>query len=197
MRTLVLTLLFLVLVVPSALASGSSPDEPPQAVQEADKEAAQEAAPEAAQEAAPEAAPETAQEAPADAPKPGAAPQDEPTGPVGEIHLQDGTAIEIMDLKRFGKYYIYVSGKLNGRSAMVISLTRLDDLRRWTGIAFQDQYTFTLVTKNKKELNFTDGHVYLGSDSTTDYSFIATNTSSYMIEEMSVKKSDVKLILFK
>ena len=192
MRTLVLTLLFLVLVVPSALAGGSSPDEPPQAVQEADKEAAQEAAPEAAAEAAPGAT----EEAPADAPKPGAAPE-EPTGPIGEIHLQDGTAIEIMDLKRFGKYYIYVSGKLNGRSAMVISLTRLDDLRRWTGIAFNDQYTFTLVTKNKKELNFTDGHVYLGSDSTTDYSFIATNSSSYMIEEMSVKKSDVKLILFK
>ena len=193
MRTLVLTLLFLVLVVPSALASGSSPDEPPQVVQEADTEAAQEAAPEAAAEAAPEAT----EEAPADASKPQAALQDEPTGPVGEIHLHDGSVIEVMGLKRFGKYYIYVSGKLNGRSAMVISLTRLSDLRQWTGLAFKDQNTFTLVTKSKKELNFTDGHVYLGTDSTTDYTFIATNANSYMTEETSVKKSDVKLFLIK
>jgi hypothetical protein len=201
MRTLFLILLFLVLAAPAAVAGGSSPDAPPEAMQEDGAEAAPEQGAEAAKESAPEADPEAAAEAaPAtaeDAPKPGVMPEEEHVGPFGEIRLKDGTVKEVLNLKRFGKYYIYISGKLNGRSPMVVSLTRLSDLRRWTGIAFKDANTFTVVTKTEKELNFTDGHVYLGSDSTTDYTFFSTDPSSYMEKEMSVKKSDVQLLLIK
>ena len=196
MRTLATILLFLVLAAPTALASGSSPDEPPEAMREEATETSEEKAPETESETA-EAAPEAAAETAEEAPKPGVLPEEEHVGPFGELQLADGSRMEVLNLKRFGKYYIYISGKLNGRSAMVVSLTRLNDIRRWTGIAFKDQNTFTVVTKGEKELHFTEGHVYLGSDSTTDYTFFSTDPNSYMEKEMSVKKTDVKLLLIK
>lgn len=137
-----------------------------------------------------------AQDAPPQEKKPeGVAPDEALAGPFGEIHMTDGRGMEISKLKRFGKYYIYISGKLNGRASTVISLTRLSDIRHWAAIVFKDENTFTIHTKNKKELNFQDGHVYLGSDSPTDYTFVGISASSYAQEEMSVKKPTVKAIV--
>ncbi|QGY39459.1 hypothetical protein GM415_04760 [Pseudodesulfovibrio cashew] len=115
-------------------------------------------------------------------------------GPVGDLQLADGNAMEITKLNKIGKYYIYISGKLNGRSSTVVSLTRLDDLQHWKKIIFQDQHTFTIVNSEDRELHFSDSRVYLGSDSADTYSFITTPAGSFQEEPATVKKKDVKVI---
>jgi hypothetical protein len=115
--------------------------------------------------------------------------------PLGSITLRDGTVYEIMDFVKLGKYYIYISGKLNGRSSTVVSLTRLSDLQDWAAINFKDQYTFTLVDKRKKELFFAESRVYLGTDSPTTYTFVTVNPSNFQAETVVVNKKDVKSIV--
>lgn len=115
--------------------------------------------------------------------------------PLGSMTLRDGTVYEIMDFVKLGKYYIYISGKLNGRSSTVVSLTRLSDLQDWAAINFKDQYTFTLVDKRKKELFFAESRVYLGTDSPATYTFITVNPSNFQAETVVVNKKDVKSII--
>jgi len=115
------------------------------------------------------------------------------TGPIGNIRLKDGSAIEITEFKKLGKYYIYVSGKLNGRSSTVISFTRLRDVQRWGAVMFKDPYNFIITTKAGKELRFLDSRLYLGSDSPETYSFYTTN-ERYQKELIEVKKSNVDSI---
>lgn len=127
----------------------------------------------------------------------GVAVESAPVGPFGEMRLADGTVVEILELQKFGSYYLYISGKLNGRSSTVISLTRLNDIRRWAGLAFKDQNTFTIITKQKKELHFTDAHLYLGSNSPTDYTFQTIDPDTYEKGVRAVKKTEVQGIRFK
>ncbi|MGL1863382.1 MAG: hypothetical protein OCC46_12730 [Pseudodesulfovibrio sp.] len=117
--------------------------------------------------------------------------------PVGEVHLFDGTIIELTMFEKIGKYYIYISGKLNGRSSTVISLTRLDDLKRWAGIQFKDKNTFSILTKGEKELAFEDSRIYLGSASHTTFTFHTADPDTYELSKVEVKKEDVKVILIK
>jgi len=186
MRTLISTLLILLLCT-VALAQG--PDQAP-APQPGDAPAPQ-AAPPAPDQAPP--APDQAPPAPDQAPAEAA----QPDGPMGELHLNDGTIYEILDLPRFGKLRLYLSGKLNGRTSTVISPTRISDIKRWAGISFDGNNTFTIVTATKKELQFTDARLYIGSDSPDTFTFLVTDPASYDNVLKTVKKTDVKVIVFK
>jgi hypothetical protein len=117
--------------------------------------------------------------------------------PIGTVIMRDGTAYEIAELIKLDKYFIYIVGKLNGRSSTVISLTRLSDLQLWDSIQFKDPRTFTIVSKNKKELFFADSRLYLGSDSATTYSFISTNPNNFQPVTVEVQKKNVKAITIK
>lgn len=114
--------------------------------------------------------------------------------PLGEVHMVDGTVLELTKLKRIGKYYMYIVGKLNGRSSTVISFTRLDDIRYWKGMSFTDPYNFVIVTGRDKELRFEDSRIYIGSDSHDTFTFYTLDASGYDIELKTVNKKDVKLI---
>jgi len=116
-------------------------------------------------------------------------------GPIGNIRLADGSALELTKFEKIGKYYIYISGKLNGRSSTVVSFTRLSDLKHFASIRFKDQHTFTIITKGEKELHFADSRVYIGSDSPTTYTFHTTRPDSYKTELIEVNKADVKEII--
>lgn len=115
--------------------------------------------------------------------------------PLGAVTLRNGTVYEIMDFKKLGKYFIYIAGKLNGRSSTIISLTRLTDLQNWSAISFKDPRTFTIVDRNKKELFFAESRLYLGTDSPTTYSFIRVNPNNFQPEVIEVNKKDVKSIV--
>jgi hypothetical protein len=117
--------------------------------------------------------------------------------PIGTLTMRDGTAYEISELQKIGKYLIYISGKLNGRSSTVISLTRLSDLQHWTSIVFKDPYTFSIMNRNKKELFFSSSRLYLGSDSPTTFTFTSVNPTNYQPETVVVNKKDVKSITIK
>lgn len=114
-------------------------------------------------------------------------------GPVGNIRLKDGSAIEITELEKLGKYYIYISGKLNGRASTVISLTRLKDLKRWASFTFKDPYNFIITTKSGKDLRFLDSRIYIGSDSHETFSFYTT-TNDYQKKLIEINKADVTSI---
>lgn len=115
--------------------------------------------------------------------------------PLGAVTLRNGTVYEIMDFKMLGKYFIYIAGKLNGRSSTIISLTRLTDLQNWSSISFKDPRTFTIVDRNKKELFFAESRLYLGTDSPTTYTFISVNPNNFQPEIIEVNKKDVKSIV--
>ena len=139
---------------------------------------------------------ETAAEvAPADEDKPvaGVAKEEAYVGPVGNIRLKDGSVIEIAEFKKLGKYYLYISGKLNGRSSTVISFTRLRDVQRWAMFEFKDPYNFIITTRQGKALRFLDSRIYIGSKSHETYSFYTTN-ALFEKELTKVKKADVASI---
>jgi hypothetical protein len=95
-----------------------------------------------------------------------------PAGPVGEVLLRDGATLKIEALQKLGgDYWIYVSGKLNGRSSTVVSLTRFRDLMNWKSIAFKDPHTFTVTTSHGKEWAFEDASLYLGEGKPGNYAF--------------------------
>lgn len=133
-----------------------------------------------------------AEAAPADEDKPvaGVAKEEVAAGPVGNIQLKDGSVIEIAEFKKLGKYYLYISGKLNGRSSTVISFTRLRDVQRWAMFEFKDPYNFIISTKQGKALRFLDSRIYIGSKSHETYSFYITN-ALFEKELLKVKKADV------
>ncbi len=109
-------------------------------------------------------------------------------GPFGSLMLMDGTTYEIAELEKISKYYVYITGKLNGRSSTVISLTRLKDLRHWNQIGFHDPSNFKIFTNEGKELIFTDARIYFGSPSSDSFTFIINNPMSYQEEPMEFKK---------
>ncbi len=117
--------------------------------------------------------------------------------PIGEVKMRDGTSYALARLEKLGPYFIYIAGKLNGRSSTVISLTRMSDLRRWPGIAFQTPNDFSIVTKEEKQLDFKDSRIYIGSSSHDTFTFWAMNPETYQEEKITVKKADVGAIAFK
>lgn len=117
--------------------------------------------------------------------------------PIGEVKMMDGSTFPISKMERIGKYYIYISGKLNGRSSTVISLTRMNDLRKWLGFTFTDPKTFSIVTQAEKQLSFADSRVYIGSGSHDSYTFWTVNPNNFQEEKITVKKKDVHMIVFK
>jgi len=117
-----------------------------------------------------------------------------PVGPVGTMQMADGTEMEITNLLKVQGYYLYVTGKLNGRSSSVISFTRFQDMKRWKAFIFKDQNNFIITTKAGKELVFMDARLYLGTDSGDEYVF--TTLKDYEEVEVSVRKSDVATITF-
>lgn len=116
--------------------------------------------------------------------------------PIGEMKLINGKTYNIFRLEPLDKYYIYIVGKLNGRSSTVISLTRIRDLRRWAGISFKDPSSFVIVTQGEKELSFTDSRMYIGSSSNETFSFW-TMEEDYSESLIEVNKKDVSMIAFK
>jgi len=118
--------------------------------------------------------------------------EEEYSGPVGAVQLKDGTVYELTEFQRLGKYYFYISGKLNGRSSTVISLTRLNDVRKWSQFSFKDPYNFIVNTLNGKELRFLDSRIYIGSDSPDSFTFYTTiGLDKKLID---VRKADVSSI---
>jgi len=198
MRTLISTLLLLALLSVAALAQ-DAPPAPDAATDDAAQ--TQESVPDDPNAMLPGETPAPPQDA-AEAPAPegnatDAKAEEVPTGPIGEMHLADGSIVEIIELQKIGKFYLYLSGKLEGRTTTVLSPTRLADVRNWAGIAFQDQYTLTIVTKSEKQLQFTDAHLYLGSDDPVSYSFVTTDPNTFEQVVTTVKKADVKTIALK
>ena len=190
MRTLISTLLLLTLLSVAALAQEAPPESPA-----APDGAAQETVGDDPEAPVPgEAAPAGEEGAAAEPPAEEAV---VPAGPVGEMHMADGSIIEILSLQKLGKFYLYLSGKLDGRTSTVLSPTRLADIRLWAGIAFQDQHTLAIVTKDEHQYNFTDARLYLGSDDPVSYSFMGTDPNTYEESPVTVKKADVKAISFK
>lgn len=186
MRKILLVVMFVALLAGCSYFDDSV-EEPMDSQPVAEESAAAEDATEPAEEAAP--APEQEEEA---TPK---LKDTLPEGPMGVMQLKDGTRVEITELIKIKGYYMYVSGKLNGRSSTVVSFTRFRDLHNWGAITFKDQNTFNVTTKRGKELAFTNGRLYLGTDNPEHYAFITTNYNLDTVR-IEVKKSEVALIKF-
>lgn len=191
MRTIFLTILLLL-----TLTACAGKEDAPIDGTTADTPAAEEAATEDTPADDQPAAEAPAAEAPAEDENVSVIDENLLIGPVGDIRMANGSVLELTSLDKIGKYYIYISGKLNGRSSTVISFTRLDDLARWKSITFQDPHNFTITTRGDQQLNFMDSRVYIGSDSHETYTFQTTPESSYQAEQITVKKQDVKVINF-
>ncbi|BCS89061.1 hypothetical protein [Pseudodesulfovibrio sediminis] len=116
-----------------------------------------------------------------------------PAGPAGSVQLKDGTILELTKFNKIGKYYIYISGNLNGRSSTVISLTRFQDVARWKTIMFKGKENFLILSKQGKELAFLNSYLYIGNDSGDTYSFYTT-TRDLKVKLVEVKKDDVASI---
>lgn len=113
--------------------------------------------------------------------------------PIGTFILTDGTEVPLVEFKKIGKYYIYMTGKLDGRASTVISLTRQDDMSGWAGIAFRGPHEFVIVTRDEKKLHFTDARIFIGSDSHESFTFI-TSGENYTTHPIDVKKEDVSAL---
>ncbi|OIQ49931.1 hypothetical protein BerOc1_01859 [Pseudodesulfovibrio hydrargyri] len=122
--------------------------------------------------------------------------EDIPDGPVGQVQLRDGTTLKIEALQKQGDdYWIYVYGKLNGRSSTVVSLTRFRDLMNWPSIVFKDPHTFTITNRQGKEWAFEDANLYLGDGEPGKYAFYVLD-DRYNKVLTQVPKSDVANIAF-
>lgn len=119
-----------------------------------------------------------------------------PEGPVGTVQLTNGNTMELTGLIKLGNYYVYISGKLNGRSSTVVSLTRFRDLQNWASIIFKDPRTFLITTKKGKEWSFEDAALYLGTDKPGVYAFQTLNTRYDKITA-EIPKDEVAVITFK
>ena len=116
--------------------------------------------------------------------------------PVGEVRMANGQTLELSKFEKIGKYFMYISGKLNGRSSTVISFTRLDDIKHWKGISFADPHNFTILNGQDQELRFVDSRIYIGSDSSETFTFHTLDSSGFSTKLTTVNKRDVKLITF-
>ena len=181
MRTLILTLVLLLTLSPALFGCAAKDDAGPDAdaasVQTADGEGDEEPVEEEEETA-----------------KPLIDPDEMVLGPVANLHLDNGDIVEAANFERLGPYYVYVVGKYNGRASTVISLTRLSDLRRWAAIVFTGPGALTIVTRDERELQFTDAAVYLGSESAEEYVFYSLNPMSISDELRTLPKSRVKVI---
>ncbi|HKI81131.1 MAG TPA: hypothetical protein VKA04_05750 [Pseudodesulfovibrio sp.] len=122
--------------------------------------------------------------------------EDIPDGPVGQVQLKDGTTIKIEALQKLGgDYWIYVTGKLNGRSSTVVRLTRFHDLMNWPSVVFKDPHTFTITTRQGKEWGFEDANLYLGDGKADSYAFYVLD-ARYNKVLTQVPKSEVVNIAF-
>ena len=113
--------------------------------------------------------------------------------PIADFGMKSGERIPIVEFKKLGKYFVYISGKLNGRASTVISITRLDDFRRWAGIAFKDPHNFVIITRDSKQLNFTDARIFIGSDSYDTFT-IVTSGDNYTTKTIEVNKADISTL---
>lgn len=119
-----------------------------------------------------------------------------PDGPVGTVQLTNGNTMQIAGLEKLGgDYWVYVSGKLGGRTSTVISLTRFRDLMKWESVVFKDPHTFTIANQKGKEWTFEDANLYLGSDNPDTYAFYILD-AHYDKVLTEVKKSEVANIAF-
>ena len=119
-----------------------------------------------------------------------------PAGPVGTVQLTNGNTMELTELIKLGDYYLYISGKLNGRSSTVVSLTRFRDLQKWSSIVFKDPSTFVITNKKGKEWSFEDASLYLGTDKPGMYAIKTLNTR-YDVITAELPKDEVAIITFK
>ncbi len=178
MRTILLTLLLLTLIACAGKEDVPVDGAATESTQAEESAQAEESVDEAAATGADEIA--------------GVAMEEVATGPIGNIRLRDGSVIEIIEFKKLGKYYLYISGKLNGRSSTVISFTRLRDVQHWAMFEFKDPYNFIITTRKGNELRFLDSRIYIGSKSHETYSFYTTN--GFEKELIKVEKADVASI---
>lgn len=116
-----------------------------------------------------------------------------PEGPVGTVRLTDGSTVELTKLIKLGNYHLYITGKLNGRSSTVVSLTRFSDVQRWESFVFQDPNNFTITTKTGKEMVFSEAQLYLGSGSSETYTFM-TIDDRFNSVQTEIRKRDVAVI---
>lgn len=119
-----------------------------------------------------------------------------PEGPVGTVQLTNGNTMELTELIKLGDYYLYISGRLNGRSSTVVSLTRYRDLQKWDSIVFKDPRTFVITSKKGKEWAFEDSTLYLGTDKPGLYAFQTLNTR-YDKVTVEIPKDQIAIITFK
>ncbi|QJB55970.1 hypothetical protein [Pseudodesulfovibrio sp. zrk46] len=120
-----------------------------------------------------------------------------PPDPIGEVHMSDGRVLELSGVKPIGgHYYLYITGKLNGRSSTVLSFTRTEDLQYWKGISFNGPHSFVILTNQDKQLVFEDARIYIGSDSPDTFTFTTLDSTGFGTEAITVNKSDVKVIAF-
>ncbi|WP_316898054.1 hypothetical protein [Pseudodesulfovibrio indicus] len=119
-----------------------------------------------------------------------------PEGAVGTVQLTNGTTMELTELIKLGDYYLYISGKLNGRSSTVVSLTRFRDLQKWSSIVFKDPRTFVVSNKKGKEWSFEDAALYLGTDKPGMYAFKTLNTR-YDVVPVEIPKNEIAIITFR
>lgn len=116
--------------------------------------------------------------------------------PIGTVVLRDGSTMELTSFKKTAPHYLRITGKLNGRSSTLIQMTRVDDIRGWKGISFENPATFTIRTQEGKEHPFTDGQVFVGGESEESFTFMSIASGSSEEKESVVPKSEVKLIVF-
>lgn len=154
---------------------------------------------EAAQQPVPDAAADQAASAPDKTPAdPDKAPvsthtikEEIPAGPVARVQLRDGSTLTVDSLEKLGgDYWIYITGKLNGRSSTVVSLTRFRDLMQWKSIVFKDPHSFIITTRHGQEWHFEDANLYLGSDKPGTYAFNVLD-DRYNPVTTEVQKSEV------
>lgn len=120
-----------------------------------------------------------------------------PDDPIGEVVLQNDRVLELTKLEKIGgHYYMYIKGKLNGRSSTVISFTRVDDIRYWKGISFAGPNNFMIVTGKDKQLKFLDSFIYIGNDTPDTFTFHTLKEGSFSTEIVTIPKKDVKRITF-
>jgi len=116
--------------------------------------------------------------------------------PVGTIVLLDGSTVELTKFKKLGAFLFHISGKLNGRSSTLIQFTRRDDLHTLKGISFENPTTITIHSRKNKEFRITDARVFIGSESEETFTFLKAKVGSLETEEITLPKSEVKLISF-
>lgn len=114
--------------------------------------------------------------------------------PVGTVVFIDGSTLELTSFKQDDPIYLYITGKMNGRTSTLIQMTRVDDIRAWKGITLESPDTFSIVTRNNKEFRFTDATLTIGGEG--DVITFMNKEAGAELKEVSVPKANIKLISF-